>query len=336
MAILITGGAGYIGSHTCVEMLAAGYDIVVVDNYCNSKPESLARVRRLSGRDFPVYECDIRDKKNLDKVFKENKIEAVIHFAALKAVGESSQKPVEYYDNNISGTISLVEVMRENGCKKFVFSSSATVYGDKNPVPFVETMPTGKATNPYGTTKIMMETVLTDVAAADSEWHVVLLRYFNPVGAHPSGLIGESPKQPNNLMPYIAQVAVGKRPYLSVFGDDYETPDGTGVRDYIHVVDLAKGHVRAVDYVLSHNGVEIFNLGTGNGTSVLELVSEFEKVNGVKVPCKIGPRRPGDVPFSYANADKAERILGWKAQYNVADMCRDAWNWQSKNPDGYE
>ncbi len=336
MAILITGGAGYIGSHTCVEMLAAGYDIVVVDNYCNSSPESLRRVKKLAGRDFPVYECDIRDKKKLDKVFKENKIEAVIHFAALKAVGESTQKPVEYYDNNISGTISLVEVMRENGCKSFVFSSSATVYGDKNPVPFIETMPVGKATNPYGTTKIMMETVLTDVANADPEWHVVLLRYFNPVGAHPSGLIGESPRQPNNLMPYITQVAVGKREYLSVFGDDYETPDGTGVRDYIHVVDLACGHVKAVDYVLGHNGVEIFNLGTGNGTSVLELVNEFKKVNGVDVPCKIAPRRAGDVAYSYANADKAAGILGWKARYTVADMCRDAWNWQSKNPNGYE
>ena len=335
MAILITGGAGYIGSHTCVEMLAAGYDIVVVDNYCNSCPESLRRVRERSGKDFPSYECDIRDKKLLDKVFNENKIDAVIHFAALKAVGESVEKPVEYYDNNISGTISLVEVMRENGCKKFVFSSSATVYGDKNPCPFTEDMPTGKATNPYGTTKIMMETILSDVAAADPEWHVVLLRYFNPVGAHKSGRIGESPKQPNNLMPYITQVAVGKKEFLSVFGNDYDTPDGTGVRDYIHVVDLAKGHVKATDYVLAHSGTEIFNLGTGRGTGVLELVAAFERANGVKVPYKIAPRRSGDVAYSYADASKAQRILGWRAELDVDDMCRDAWRWQSGNPDGY-
>lgn len=336
MAILITGGAGYIGSHTCVELLESGYDIVVIDNYCNSCPESLERVKKITGKDFRYYECDIRDKEGLDKIFKENDINSVIHFAGLKAVGESCQKPLEYYDNNIGGTIALIEVMRANNCKTMVFSSSATVYGAENPVPFVETMKTGTTTNPYGTTKLYIETILKDIATADDEWSVVLLRYFNPVGAHISGLIGEAPSFPNNLMPYISQVAVGKREFLSVFGDCYDTPDGTGVRDYIHVVDLAKGHVKAIAYALDKKGTEIFNLGTGNGTSVLELVKAFEEANGVKVPYKIVEPRAGDIANCYANAQKAYDILGWKAEKDVTLMCEDTWRWQKNNPNGYE
>ncbi|MBR5497774.1 MAG: UDP-glucose 4-epimerase GalE [Clostridia bacterium] len=336
MAILITGGAGYIGSHTCVELLESGYDIVVIDNYCNSCPEALERVKKITGKDFRYYECDIRDKEGLDKIFKENDINSVIHFAGLKAVGESCQKPLEYYDNNIGGTIALIEVMRENNCKTMVFSSSATVYGAENPVPFVETMKTGTTTNPYGTTKLYIETILSDIATADDEWSVVLLRYFNPVGAHISGLIGEAPSFPNNLMPYISQVAVGKREFLSVFGDCYDTPDGTGVRDYIHVVDLAKGHVKAIAYALDKKGTEIFNLGTGNGTSVLELVKAFEEANGVKVPYKIVEPRAGDIANCYANAQKAFDILGWKAEKDVTLMCEDTWRWQKNNPNGYE
>ena len=336
MAILITGGAGYIGSHTCVELLESGYDIVVIDNYCNSCPEALERVKKITGKDFRYYECDIRDKEGLDKIFKENDINSVIHFAGLKAVGESCQKPLEYYDNNIGGTIALIEVMRENNCKTMVFSSSATVYGAENPVPFVETMKTGTTTNPYGTTKLYIETILSDIATADDEWSVVLLRYFNPVGAHISGLIGEAPSFPNNLMPYISQVAVGKREFLSVFGDCYDTPDGTGVRDYIHVVDLAKGHVKAIAYALDKKGSEIFNLGTGNGTSVLELVKAFEEANGVKVPYKIVEPRAGDIANCYANAQKAFDILGWKAEKDVTLMCEDTWRWQKNNPNGYE
>ena len=335
MAILITGGAGYIGSHTCVELLDAGYEIVVIDNYSNSCNESLERVKKISGKDFNYYECDIRDKEGLDKIFKAHEIEAVIHFAGLKAVGESCQKPLEYYDNNIGGTISLVEVMRNNGCKKMVFSSSATVYGEENEVPFIETMKTGTTTNPYGTTKLYIENILKDICKADEEWSVVLLRYFNPVGAHESGLIGEAPSFPNNLMPYISQVAVGKREFLSVFGDNYPTPDGTGVRDYIHVVDLALGHVKAIGYALPRTGIEIFNLGTGNGTSVLGLVKAFEEATGVPVPYKIVEARAGDVAFSYANAQKALDILGWKAERNVTKMCEDTWRWQKNNPDGY-
>ena len=336
MAILITGGAGYIGSHTCVELLESGYDIVVIDNYCNSCPEALERVKKITGKDFRYYECDIRDKEGLDKIFKENDINSVIHFAGLKAVGESCQKPLEYYDNNIGGTIALIEVMRANNCKTMVFSSSATVYGAENPVPFVETMKTGTTTNPYGTTKLYIETILSDIAKADDEWSVVLLRYFNPVGAHISGLIGEAPSFPNNLMPYISQVAVGKREFLSVFGDCYDTPDGTGVRDYIHVVDLAKGHVKAIAYALDKKGTEIFNLGTGNGTSVLELVKAFEDANGVKVPYKIVEPRAGDIANCYANAQKAADILGWKAEKDVTLMCEDTWRWQKNNPNGYE
>ena len=335
MSILITGGAGYIGSHTCVELLSAGYDIVVIDNYSNSCNESLERVKKISGKEFSYYECDIRDKEGLDKIFKAHNIEAVIHFAGLKAVGESCQKPLEYYDNNIGGTIALVEVMRNNGCKKMVFSSSATVYGEENEVPFIETMKTGTTTNPYGTTKLYIENILKDIYAADNEWSIVLLRYFNPVGAHESGLIGEAPSFPNNLMPYISQVAVGKREYLSVFGNNYPTPDGTGVRDYIHVVDLALGHVKAIGFALPRTGVEIFNLGTGNGTSVLGLVKAFEKANGIPVPYKIVEPRAGDVAYSYANAQKALDILGWKAERDVTKMCEDTWRWQKNNPNGY-
>ena len=335
MSILITGGAGYIGSHTCVELLSAGYDIVVIYNYSNSCNESLERVKKISGKEFSYYECDIRDKEGLDKIFKAHNIEAVIHFAGLKAVGESCQKPLEYYDNNIGGTIALVEVMRNNGCKKMVFSSSATVYGEENEVPFIETMKTGTTTNPYGTTKLYIENILKDIYAADNEWSIVLLRYFNPVGAHESGLIGEAPSFPNNLMPYISQVAVGKREYLSVFGNNYPTPDGTGVRDYIHVVDLALGHVKAIGFALPRTGVEIFNLGTGNGTSVLGLVKAFEEANGIPVPYKIVEPRAGDVAYSYANAQKALDILGWKAERDVTKMCEDTWRWQKNNPNGY-
>lgn len=335
MSILITGGAGYIGSHTCVELLNAGKDIVVIDNYSNSCSESLERVKKITGKDFRYYECDIRDREGLSKVFSENDIEAVIHFAGLKAVGESCQKPWEYYDNNIAGTLVLIDVMRKNGCKKMVFSSSATVYGEENKVPFVETMKTGTTTNPYGTTKLYIENILKDIYNADNEWSIVLLRYFNPVGAHESGLIGEAPSFPNNLMPYISQVAVGKREFLSVFGDCYDTPDGTGVRDYIHVVDLAIGHVKAIDFALPRTGVEIFNLGTGNGVSVLGLVKAFEEANGIPVPYKIAPPRAGDVAYSYANAQKALDILGWKAERDVTKMCEDTWRWQKNNPNGY-
>ena len=336
MSILITGGAGYIGSHTCVELLESGYDIVVIDNYANSCSESLERVKKITGKDFKYYECDIRDKDGLDKIFKAHNIEAVIHFAGLKAVGESCQKPLEYYDNNISGTVAMLEVMRANNCKTIVFSSSATVYGSENPVPFIETMKTGGTTNPYGTTKYYIENILQDVCKADAEWSVVLLRYFNPVGAHISGLIGEAPSFPNNLMPFISQVAVGKRECLSVFGDCYDTPDGTGVRDYIHVVDLAKGHVKAIAYALSRKGADVFNLGTGKGTSVLELINAFTEVNKVAVPYKIVDPRDGDIANCYANAQKAYDILGWKAEKTVEEMCEDTWRWQKNNPNGYE
>lgn len=336
MSILITGGCGYIGSHTCLELLAAGHDIVVLDNYYNSVPEALARVKELSGKEFPFYECDIRDADGLRRIFRENKIDVVIHFAGLKAVGESVQKPLEYFDNNVNGTLVLCKVMKEFGCKRMVFSSSATVYGMGNPSPLTETMPVGAVTNPYGRTKFMIECILQDLCVSDSEWSVVLLRYFNPIGAHHSGRIGENPNGiPNNLMPYVSQVAVGKLKQLSVFGDDYDTPDGTGVRDYIHVVDLARGHVCAVDYARSHTGVEAINLGTGIGYSVLDLVKTFERVNGVPVPYVISPRRPGDVATCYSNPAKAKALLGWEAQLDLEDMCRDAWRWQSNNPNGY-
>lgn len=336
MSILVTGGAGYIGSHTCVELLNAGYDIIVLDNFCNSNREVLKRIKSITNKDFGFYEADIRDKKVLDEIFKKENIEAVIHFAALKAVGESCQMPLEYYENNVSGTVTLCEAMRDAGCKKIVFSSSATVYGMDNKVPFKEDMPVGGTTNPYGTTKYFIERILTDVQAADSEWSVTLLRYFNPIGAHSSGMIGENPNGiPNNLMPYVAQVAVGRLECLNVFGDDYDTPDGTGVRDYIHVVDLAIGHVLAVRKALNETGVNVYNLGTGIGYSVLDLVKAFEKASGVKINYRIAPRREGDIAVCYADASKAEKELGWTAKKNLDDMCADTWRWQKNNPNGY-
>ena len=338
MAILVTGGAGFIGSHTCVELLNAGYEIVVVDNYYNANPKSLERVKELTGKDFKSYECDIRDSEGMDKIFKEDKIDAVIHFAGLKAVGESCQKPIEYYDNNIGGTLKLCDVMRNNGCKNIVFSSSATVYGMKNVSPLKETMKTGGTTNPYGTTKYMIEIILEDIYKSDNEWNVTLLRYFNPIGAHESGRIGENPSGiPNNLMPYITQVAIGKRPFLSVYGNDYDTPDGTCIRDYIHVVDLADGHVKAVNNILDgKKGVQIFNLGTGKGYSVLDIVKAFSKAYGKELPYKIAPRRPGDLAVCFSDPSKAKEVLGWEAKRGIDDMCRDSWNWQSKNPNGYD
>lgn len=332
--ILVTGGAGFIGSHTCVELLESGYEIVVLDNFCNSKPEALNRIKKITGKDFKFYETDLLDYEGTAKVFAENKIDAVIHFAGLKAVGESCAKPVMYYHNNLTGTINLVRAMKEYGCKKIVFSSSATVYGMNNPIPYIETYPTS-ATNPYGYTKVMIEQILKDTSAADSEWSVSLLRYFNPIGAHESGLIGENPNGiPNNLMPYVAQVAVGKLECLSVFGDDYDTVDGTGVRDYIHVVDLARGHLCAVKYVLEHTGTEAVNLGTGKGTSVLELVHAFEKASGKEVKYKVVGRRAGDIAEFYANTDKAKEMFGWEAQYDIEKMCEDSWNFTKNNPNG--
>lgn len=333
--ILVTGGAGFIGSHTCVELLENGYDIVVFDNYSNSKPEALARVKKITGKDFGIYEGDLLNKADLEKVFAQNEIDAVIHFAGLKAVGESVAKPVEYYHNNITGTLMLIDVMREHGCKKIVFSSSATVYGNENPVPYVETMPTHTSTNPYGFTKVMIEQILKDVAVADNEWSISLLRYFNPIGAHSSGLIGEDPNGiPNNLFPYIQQVAVGKREYLGVFGNDYDTPDGTGVRDYIHVVDLARGHICAVKYVLEHTGVEAVNLGTGKGSSVFDVLHAFEKACGKELPYKVMPRRAGDIAWCYSDPKKAKELFGWEAEYDLDDMCRDGWNFTKNNPNG--
>ena len=337
MAILITGGCGYIGSHTAIEMTKAGYDVVILDNYYNSKPEALRRTRELAGKDFPFYECDIRDAEGLRRVFREQKIDAVIHFAGLKAVGESVQKPLEYYENNVGGTVTLGQVMAEFGCKRIVFSSSVTVSGMNNPSPLKEDMPTGAVTNPYGRTKYIIEEILRDVCVSDKDWSVVLLRYFNPIGAHESGRIGEDPNGvPNNLMPYITQVAIGKLPRLSVYGDDYDTHDGTGVRDYIHVVDLALGHVKAVEYALKNTGADVFNLGTGNGYSVLDLVHAFEKASGTTVPYAVAPRRAGDIATCYSDPSKAERVLGWKAVHGVDDMCRDSWRWQSNNPKGYD
>lgn len=338
MAILVTGGAGFIGSHTCVALTQAGYEVIIVDNYYNSSPKSLARINELCGKELKFYECDIRDNAGMDKIFKENKIEAVIHFAGLKAVGESCRKPIEYYDNNIGGTLVLCDVMRENGCKNIVFSSSATVYGMHNVSPLKETMQTGGTTNPYGTTKYMIEIILEDIYKSDNEWNVTLLRYFNPIGAHKSGRIGENPNGiPNNLMPYITQVAIGKLPELSVFGDDYDTPDGTGVRDYIHVVDLAEGHVKALDNILEGGkGVQVFNLGTGHGYSVLDIVKAFEKASGKQIPYKIVERRPGDIATCYSDPSKAKEVLGWEAKRGLAEMCEDSWRWQSQNPNGFE
>ena len=314
MKVLVTGGAGYIGSHTCVELLNAGHEVVIIDNFVNSKPEALDSIRKITGKDFAFVEADLRDRAAVKALFDAHPVDAVIHFAGLKAVGESVQKPLEYYDNNLGGFFVLAEEMRDHGVKKFVFSSSATVYGMNNPVPFREEMPTS-ATNPYGYTKVMIEQMLRDIAVADPSWSIVMLRYFNPIGAHPSGLIGEDPNGiPNNLLPYVAQVAAGKLKELTVFGDDYDTPDGTGVRDYIHVVDLALGHLAAL------------NLGTGHGTSVLEIVRAFEKASGRKVPYRIAARRAGDIATCYADTSKAAKLLGWRAERNIDDMCRDGWN----------
>ena len=336
MSILVTGGAGYIGSHTCIEMQNAGYDVVVIDNLDNSNSESLARVEKITGKPVRFYKEDVRDKAALRQIFTENKIEAVIHFAGLKAVGESVREPIMYYDNNLINTISLLEVMNEFGVKKIVFSSSATVYGVATEMPLKEGMPLG-AINPYGRTKYFIEEILRDLYVADKDWCIALLRYFNPIGAHKSGLIGEDPKGiPNNLMPYISQVAVGKLEKLHVFGNDYNTVDGTGVRDYIHVVDLALGHVKAIDWALDNKGCEAFNLGTGNGTSVLQLRDAFVKASGIDVPYVIDPRRPGDPDEVYADAKKAKDILGWEAMYGIDEMCEDTWRWQSGNPNGYE
>ena len=336
MNVLVTGGAGYIGTHTCVELLNRGDRVIVLDNYVNSSPAALRGVEQITGRTFPVYEADLMDYNAVKRVFSENQIDAVIHFAGLKAVGESVSKPLDYYRNNLIGTLNLLEVMKEHDVKKLVFSSSATVYGMNNEPPFREDMPRS-TTNPYGATKLMIEDMLRDLCYACKEWSVVLLRYFNPIGAHESGLIGENPNGiPNNLMPYITQVAVGKLKQLNVFGNDYDTPDGTGVRDYIHVVDLAKGHVKALKKIEDNSGLSIYNLGTGKGYSVLDIVKNFEEATGVKIPYVIKERRPGDIATCYSDASKAERELGWKAEYGIKEMCADSWRWQSQNPNGYD
>ena len=335
MNILLTGGAGFIGSHTEVELLNAGHDVVVVDNLYNSSEKVIDRVEELTGKKVKFYNADACDFAAMDRVLNENTVDAVIHFAAYKAVGESVAKPLEYYRNNLDCTLTVCEAMKKHGVKRFIFSSSATVYGIPDHMPLDETMPTS-CTNPYGWTKYMNERILTDVAKANPDWSVVLLRYFNPIGAHESGRIGEMPNGiPNNLLPYVSQVAAGKLAYLHVFGDDYPTPDGTGVRDYIHVVDLARGHIAAADFAMKHTGTEIINLGTGHGYSVLDIVKAFEKVNGVKVPYKIEARRPGDIAECWADPTKAKELLGWTAQKNLEDMCRDAWRWQTQNPNGY-
>lgn len=331
MNVLITGGAGYIGSHTCVELLENGYGIVVMDNYSNSSPDVIEKIERLAGKSFPSYQCDMLDCDAFDRIFRENRIDAVIHFAGLKAVGESVEKPLEYYHNNIGGTINLLRLMKSHGVGRLVFSSSATVYGMNNKAPFREDMPLS-TTNPYGSTKLMIENILRDVCTADKSWKVALLRYFNPIGAHRSGTIGENPNGiPNNLMPYIMKVASGKLPQLSVFGDDYPTPDGTGVRDYIHVCDLATGHVKALEKLENVEGAQAYNLGTGKGSSVLEVLHAAEKASGVRIPYRIAPRRPGDIAVCYADVEKAKRELGWEAKYSLEDMCRDSWNFIRKN-----
>ena len=336
MKILVTGGAGYIGSHTCVELLNEGYEVVVLDNLYNSSEEALKRVQKITGKPLTFYEGDMLDRDICEKIFTEHKIDAVIHFAGLKAVGESVEKPWEYYYNNITGTLVLTDVMRKHGCKNIVFSSSATVYGDPAIIPITEECPKGQITNPYGQTKGMLEQILTDLHTGDPEWNVILLRYFNPIGAHKSGLIGEDPKGiPNNLVPYVAQVAIGKRECLGVFGDDYDTPDGTGVRDYIHVVDLANGHVKAIQKLADKEGVSVYNLGTGNGYSVLQVVAAFEKACGHAIKYEIKERRPGDIATCYCDPSKAKAELGWEAQYGIDEMCADSWNWQKKNPNGY-
>lgn len=335
--ILITGGAGYIGGHTAVELLQEGYEVVVYDNLSNSSEESIRRVEELTGKKVKFYEGDILDAEFLQTVFELETIDAVIHCAALKAVGESVRKPLEYYQNNITGTLTLLDVMRESGVKRIVFSSSATVYGNPAMIPITEECPKGQCTNPYGWTKSMMEQIMTDLQKSDPEWNVILLRYFNPVGAHKSGRIGEDPKGiPNNLMPYIAQVAVGKLEKLGVFGNDYDTPDGTGVRDYIHVVDLAVGHVKAIQYILTDPGLDVINLGTGTGYSVLDMVKAFSKACGREIPYEIKARREGDIDMCYADPAKAEKVLGWKAVHTLEEMCEDSWRWQSQNPNGYD
>lgn len=335
MAILVTGGAGYIGSHTCIELLDSGYEVVIVDDYSNSKPDVLERIKILSGKNFTFYEINLLDKEKLEEVFRMHAIEAVIHFAGHKAVGESVAEPLKYYHNNLTGTFVLAELMQAYGVKKMVFSSSATVYGMDNVSPLTEDLPLS-TTNPYGTTKVMIERILTDLYAADPSWSIALLRYFNPIGAHESGMIGEDPSgTPNNLMPYITQVAVGRLDHLNIFGNDYDTPDGTGVRDYIHVADLAKGHLKAVEHVLTTEQIEAYNLGTGQGYSVLDIVQAFEKATGQKVPYTFVDRRPGDIATCYADVQKAAGELNWKASYTLEDMCRDSWNWQVKNPNGY-
>ena len=336
MSILVTGGAGFIGSHTCVELLENGYDVVVVDNLSNSCEKSLERVKEITGKEVTFYKGDILDREFLEGVFEKEDITSCIHFAGLKAVGESVEKPWEYYHNNLTGTLILVDVLKKYGAKNLIFSSSATVYGDPAQIPITEECPKGQCTNPYGWTKSMLEQVLTYIQKADPDWNIVLLRYFNPIGAHESGLIGENPNGiPNNLMPYITQVAVGKLKSLGVFGNDYDTPDGTGVRDFIHVMDLAKGHVKALKKLEDHSGLSIYNLGTGVGYSVLDVVKNFEKATGIQIPYEIKPRRAGDIATCYSDASKAKRELGWEAEYGILEMCRDSWNWQKKNPNGY-
>lgn len=337
MSILITGGAGFIGSHTLVELLNEGKEVIVLDNLSNSSKKSLDRVTEITGKPVKFYEADILDRDALEYIFSKENIESCIHFAGLKAVGESVEKPWEYYNNNITGTLTLLDVMRKHNCKNIIFSSSATVYGDPAIIPITEECPKGVCTNPYGWTKSMLEQILSDMYKADNEWNIVILRYFNPIGSHESGKIGENPNGiPNNLMPYITQVAVGKLEQLGVFGNDYDTHDGTGVRDYIHVVDLAKGHVKALAKLVPNSGLNIYNLGTGTGYSVLDIVNSFEKANNVKVPYVIKERRAGDIATCYSNADKAYKELGWKAEKNIEDMCRDSWRWQSNNPNGFE
>ena len=336
MRILVTGGAGYIGSHTCVELLNAGYEVVIVDNLYNASPKAVERVQQITGKSVVFYEADIRDKEAMGNIFDQEKVDAVIHFAGLKAVGESVAKPMEYYENNLAGTLNLCQVMKEHQVKNIIFSSSATVYGDTAFVPITEDCPKGTCTNPYGWTKWMLEQILTDIQKSDPQWNVILLRYFNPIGAHKSGLLGEDPKGiPNNLLPYVAQVAIGKLECVGVFGDDYDTPDGTGVRDYIHVVDLAKGHVKAIEKLKDKEGVSIYNLGTGNGYSVLQVIHAFEKACGHPLKYQIKPRRAGDIASCYCDPTKAKEELGWEAEYGIEEMCQDSWRWQSKNPNGY-
>ena len=337
MSVLLTGGAGFIGSHTAVEMIHAGYDVIIADDLSNASPKVIDRIETIPGTRPKFYQIDAADKAAMTKLFQENQIDAVIHFAGFKCVPESTKLPLKYYRNNLDTALTTLEVMEQFGCKAIVFSSSATVYGENNQAPFTEDMPTGTATNPYGTTKLMIEQILTDACKADEKLSAVLLRYFNPIGAHPSGLIGEAPNGiPNNLMPYITQVAIGQRDHLSVYGNDYPTPDGTGVRDYLHVVDLALGHVKAVDYALHHTGAEPINLGTGKGSSVLDVVHAFEKASGLTIPLEITARRPGDIATCFASAEKAKRLLGWEAKYNLDDMCAHSWNWQKNNPKGYD